>query len=662
MLIMLRKHQARHNKPHVCSHAGCQKRFATPNDLSRHAKSVHAITVHGSKSYKCCAKGCTKADKVWPRLDNFKQHLVRMHKSDNVATLVQMSDQMFGRQFEPDAYVEQAIKTQLHKQEASNRKPSAPRKTKRKRIDDEPQDQHTPQQTRPQLDTSQAIYNPNLLSPESARTPERNRPPMQMPHGYHSTAGLSGYWPMSTPHQTYQQGSTGMSRSVSQQAPSAGHRQAIANGKSQIAAQYQWTPQSMNHDGSSFLMQDTGMISQHRAWQSNDVDFLSPTPQHGRAHTVANPESYRFNDQSAEDIFPDFDSSQFSFPPPQEVVVQTQHFPDASISPSASNINTPLTANASTPVINFSADSDDGIVEQPQPDALEAREIQNFITRIGEDKLRRHLNKGNPESTGSGWTDTVTFTAVSTASTQVSDTGVSHLSSNHQRQCSQETTATSPAPSLTLATEPTIPAATITAQRRTKNGKPNELCQICNKEVGRASELKKHMKRHNRPYGCTRDGCAKPFGSKNDWKRHESTHSKPSGQPQSGGWRCDGSHRDSVTTQDCYRYFQCSKDDYLLHLTSSGVPSQSVVQYMTSAHVPADFAGQFWCGLCNSVVASKVTGTSTDPKFLENCRDARINHIDEHFMNEGKSIAQWVELGGKGATKSDLGLLPSSNR
>jgi hypothetical protein len=662
MLTMLRKHQARHDKPHPCSYSGCPKRFATPNDRARHEKSVHAITVSGSKSYKCCAKDCNKADKIWPRLDNFKQHLVRMHGAENVEELVQMSDKIFGRQFEPDAYVEEAIKSELHKQEASNRKPSIPRKTKRKRAGDDSQDQHNLQRTRPQLDTSQTTYNPKLLSPQSARTPDQNRLPMQPQREHASIAGLSGYWPMSTPNHAYQPGSTGMSRSVSQQAPSAGHRYIIANGKSQIVSQYPWTPDSMNHNGSTFLMQNTGMMSQHAVWPQNDAEFLSPTPQQGRAHTVANPESFRFTEQQDADLFSDFDPSQFSFPPPQEVVVQTQHFPDTSISPSASNLNTPLTATASTPLINVSTDLDDEAIDGPQFDALEAKEIQNFISRIGEDKLRRHLSKGSSETTGPVWTDTVTLTAVSASSTQPSDAGVSHLSSIHQRQRSQETRATSPSLSSTLAPEVAITSATITAQRRTDNGKINELCQICHREIGRASELKKHMKRHIRPYGCTRDGCGKTFGSKNDWKRHEVTHSKPSGQPQKDGWRCDGSHRDPATTQNCYRFFQGSEDEYKSHLARSEVPNQYVHQYMTSVYIPGQFRGQFWCGLCNAVVASEVALSQTDPKFLDECRDARINHVDRHFMNDRMSIAEWVELGANGATKSDLGLVSSSER
>lgn len=41
--------------------------------------------------YRCFAPGCAKASKLWPRLDNFKQHLIRMHPSENVEALVKKS-------------------------------------------------------------------------------------------------------------------------------------------------------------------------------------------------------------------------------------------------------------------------------------------------------------------------------------------------------------------------------------------------------------------------------------------------------------------------------------------------------------------------------------------------------------------------------------------
>lgn len=81
----------KHVKNFVCKEQGCKrggKGFSTINDLDRHKKSVHNIGITKSKSYRCAAEGCQNKHKVWPRLDNFKQHIDRMHKTDDNFDLI----------------------------------------------------------------------------------------------------------------------------------------------------------------------------------------------------------------------------------------------------------------------------------------------------------------------------------------------------------------------------------------------------------------------------------------------------------------------------------------------------------------------------------------------------------------------------------------------
>lgn len=81
----------KHEKNFVCGELGCKRDgqgFSTINDLDRHKKSVHKIGVTKSKSYKCAASTCTNKDKIWPRLDNFKQHIERMHKDEDSFELI----------------------------------------------------------------------------------------------------------------------------------------------------------------------------------------------------------------------------------------------------------------------------------------------------------------------------------------------------------------------------------------------------------------------------------------------------------------------------------------------------------------------------------------------------------------------------------------------
>ncbi|TAQ90353.1 hypothetical protein B7494_g1332 [Chlorociboria aeruginascens] len=79
----LRKHILRHNKPFICKISGCSRTegFGTTNDLERHIKSKHALTPLPEKRFRCLVPGCKSKDKSWPRLDNFRSHLKRVHPS-----------------------------------------------------------------------------------------------------------------------------------------------------------------------------------------------------------------------------------------------------------------------------------------------------------------------------------------------------------------------------------------------------------------------------------------------------------------------------------------------------------------------------------------------------------------------------------------------------
>ena len=84
----------KYEKPFKCDVPGCareHKGFLTVNDLDRHRKSVHHVlrTTSDSRSFVCAGLNCNKVGKVWPRLDNFRSHLSRMHPSQNIDSLVE---------------------------------------------------------------------------------------------------------------------------------------------------------------------------------------------------------------------------------------------------------------------------------------------------------------------------------------------------------------------------------------------------------------------------------------------------------------------------------------------------------------------------------------------------------------------------------------------
>lgn len=84
---LARKHDARHRKLFKCDEPNCPRKegFGTINDLARHKKCVHnKEPERGPKMmYLCFGKNCPRPNKKWPRLDNFKQHLSRMHHEED---------------------------------------------------------------------------------------------------------------------------------------------------------------------------------------------------------------------------------------------------------------------------------------------------------------------------------------------------------------------------------------------------------------------------------------------------------------------------------------------------------------------------------------------------------------------------------------------------
>ena len=87
------------------------------NDLNRHEKSVHGKDVRKTKSYKCFSPDCAKGEKIWPRLDNFKQHLVRMHTAENFAQLLLRSEHWYEIQNPPDPSHSPRVVEELRGQE-----------------------------------------------------------------------------------------------------------------------------------------------------------------------------------------------------------------------------------------------------------------------------------------------------------------------------------------------------------------------------------------------------------------------------------------------------------------------------------------------------------------------------------------------------------------
>lgn len=147
----------------------------------------------------------------------------------------------------------------------------------------------------------------------------------------------------------------------------------------------------------------------------------------------------------------------------------------------------------------------------------------------------------------------------------------------------------------------------------------------------------KHMRRHEKPYGCTFQQCSKRFGSKNDWNRHESTQ-----HPELDIWHCDG--------QGCSKTYQ-QKESFKDHLQKDhGMGSagdldgaEDIDSALERCRMGRPCDARFWCGLCVRVLEIAVVDPGGNPW------KTRSDHIEKHlFGRDGlrkMAISEWQQPG-----------------
>ncbi|KIV90235.1 hypothetical protein PV10_07564 [Exophiala mesophila] len=181
-------------------------------------------------------------------------------------------------------------------------------------------------------------------------------------------------------------------------------------------------------------------------------------------------------------------------------------------------------------------------------------------------------------------------------------------------------------PGATSASAPSKPTATVFQCHF-----PN-----CGKTTKRHSELKKHILRHQRRFGCTFDGCFKSFGSKNDWKRHEQSQHE-----QEDSWRCND--------PECGKVFYHHQEALVKHMAEeheySGREDQAT-QIAAENRVSRNFQGRIWCGFCNKIIVLKPELRGVEAIAF------RFDHIATHF--KGEDWQDWTEFSGRGNTKAQI--------
>ena len=156
-------------------------------------------------------------------------------------------------------------------------------------------------------------------------------------------------------------------------------------------------------------------------------------------------------------------------------------------------------------------------------------------------------------------------------------------------------------------------------------------CEACGKLKRRECDLRKHMKRHTRPYGCTFAKCYKRFGSRNDWKRHENSQHFLSEM-----WRC---HLPRSNGHAC-GHLAHEKHQFATHLFDAHkIPPGSEKSNTTcrEMHLGREGHHHFWCGFCNNLIRQ---AEGIQPWAW----DVRFKHIGDHFDKEGLSIDDWIDI------------------
>lgn len=168
------------------------------------------------------------------------------------------------------------------------------------------------------------------------------------------------------------------------------------------------------------------------------------------------------------------------------------------------------------------------------------------------------------------------------------------------------------------------PKLTITESISAIVSKPPANCHLCPQKFTRKCDLKKHLKRHNKPYYCTYQNCkSKPFGSKADWKRHENTQ-----HFQLECWQCPEppSSKDAGNGSCGKLFFR--RETFLNHLKSVHQLNDDadLKRLAKDKKIGRDGHRSFWCGFCHKIVRLQEKGL----KGVEE----RFDHLENHFMDQ----------------------------
>ncbi|XXH03550.1 hypothetical protein Hte_009955 [Hypoxylon texense] len=506
-----KKHKQRHDKPFKCEVPGCARTegFSTPNDLDRHKRSLHPDEKAAGSRYRCPIGPCQNKDKIWPRADNFRAHMKRVHQKTQLSdddldkyklrTLPKEDSDLVRGSTVPDFHQFNgfAIENTIHR-------PSSWELHRNPIMDISAE--------------SSPSEIPRRLQVEE--TPLVNKPSSEI--RFHVPDRIATRLIPSERNDLLFNGQAGVSRATSSQ---------------------------------PILAHDNARFPQSAQLEQNDTNLHSESTDSKLASGTESLDHDQINklDQSEEcSISPSFEDAQ----PARQSEGLTQIDEKARTSP--------VPKNPETVDVDLDLTDRGNLLK-----ILEKLQDSGLLEQLG-------YKKENP------------------------------------------------------------PRSEDTPQEPTNNttGESRHVCTKCPKGFSRRCELKKHEKRHEKPYGCTFPGCNRHFGSKNDWKRHENSQ-----HYMLEHWRCDERLADNPS-EVCGKVVQ-RRELFKQHLDSvHRIRDQATLdQKLETCRVGRNYDTRFWCGFCQEIIEINRQGV--------NPWTERFNHIDDHFHGRNnqarREISDWKE-------------------
>ncbi|KAI1466016.1 uncharacterized protein F4812DRAFT_93419 [Daldinia caldariorum] len=534
-----KKHKQRHDKPFKCIVKGCTRRegFSTPNDLDRHKRSLHPGEDAVGDRYRCQVGPCANKDKIWPRADNFRAHMKRVHKVEL--------------------------------------------------LKDEDLDQYKCRPEALPKDTSSVA--PNTAASE-----------INMSNIFPDIYGndISDNWESSQGRAIDKSDDT---------TPPEGPNEVQVEGASSVIELNEDRPDEYNGNTAQVVLlkgkdapfeTQTEMPSPLSSQPGPSLGDLEPT----KAMQLREDEPTFHPEILGPELVDDSSTlSHQQADAPDEPRARPSELTLGSLEPNVQ----PERLMDDSEKSDVSAEPKDRGQQKPN---LEDPEFVSKIFELIQDKnpefflkILEQIQDKNPE---------LLLKVLELIQNKGMLDAVQKF--GRKKDDSQETD--------------------MARQEAANDIAPQtHVCPQCKKPFGRRCELRKHEKRHLKPYGCTFKDCKKTFGSKNDWKRHENSQ-----HVMLEHWICDEKQADNPT-EPCGKNFS-RWDLFKQHLSAShNIEAQEYLdRKLETCRIGRNSETRFWCGFCQHVIEGG------------EARIARYNHIDDHFQGRNnqtkRDISHWISL------------------